>query len=153
MHSVLDKRKQWQKQHISIGKKIFFYNSIGSAETLPHLGISEIRLIVALERPKKSFGWQYRLLKINARSVCYLTESWRAKDLFKSPLPSWHCNLTQIFPYAKLSVSKFVYSPIPIGNSPTISFTSVRPIRPWRKTHIEKVLIVNITSTFMEHFE
>ena len=38
------------------GKKIFFYNSIGPAETLAHLGISEIRLIVTLERPKKSFG-------------------------------------------------------------------------------------------------
>ena len=29
MHSVLEKRKQWQKQYISIGKTDLFYNSMG----------------------------------------------------------------------------------------------------------------------------
>ena len=29
MHSVLEQRKQWQKQYISIGKTDLFYNSIG----------------------------------------------------------------------------------------------------------------------------
>ena len=29
MHSVLEQRKQWQKQYISVGKTDLFYNSIG----------------------------------------------------------------------------------------------------------------------------
>ena len=29
MHSVLEQRKQWQKQYISIGKTDLFYNGMG----------------------------------------------------------------------------------------------------------------------------
>ena len=29
MHSVLEQRKQWQKQYISVGKTDLFYNSMG----------------------------------------------------------------------------------------------------------------------------
>ena len=44
MHLVLEQRKQWQKQQISIGNTDLFYNSIGAVRKLYHFKIGKIGL-------------------------------------------------------------------------------------------------------------
>ena len=44
MHLVLEQRKQWQKQQISIGNTDLFYNSMGAVRKLYHFKIGKIGL-------------------------------------------------------------------------------------------------------------
>ena len=43
MHSVLEQRKQWQKQYISIGKTDLFYNNMGLCGNFTIFSLADAR--------------------------------------------------------------------------------------------------------------
>ena len=43
MHSVLEQRKQWQKQYISIGKTDLFYNGMGLCRNFTIFSLADAR--------------------------------------------------------------------------------------------------------------
>ena len=66
IHSVLEQRKQWQKQYIAIGKTDLFYNSMGLCGIFTQIPLNRWQNLTTLvkwlhrNRPYRTVYWIYR---------------------------------------------------------------------------------------------